>query len=629
MSGQERVVELAHRYIDGVLDDAGREELEGLLNGDRGARRTYVGEMKLHASLQVSLASSEAHARIMSGRTAPARRLLSSWSFWAAAAACLAIAAGAVFDAARRARHEGPVAHFDAVASVVVIERPSGSETASSGMTISANDVIRTETDGSASIRYAGENTIVSLRGDTEIRLSDEKASKRIDLTRGTIDCRVAPQPSRTPFTVATPHAKAKVVATRFSVHVGAEGTLLDVQDGRVRFEDIEGTHASVLVGAGTSAVARRGEIVLTEPARAPYRTVTPNTFAIPMSLGIGRYTAEPWAGSGNQYRADPQPGPRLQSFTTSVSRPAAVDEDGNLYFASPTVNRVMLVTESETMVLAGQGKRGRRGNCAASQAWFDFGHWNGLDPAVVGRPLEGDGAVFVPDTGNGIIWKIYRRKADGRMWCERFAGGGSRKTVPVGETLPAPELALGPVQAVAADRDGNLYTSCYAGFLRISPDGAAERLPGSMPGHAMECDRDGNVYGFDSSSSAFRYSPATGAVEQIMGRTGADKEWKDCGKDGPALDATPFLNPLAWALHPDGWFYCSAAGDMWLRRVRNGRVATLTRSGTFEEFANDNARITGGRALPGCTRPHAFDRSERTLYFTPGGGNQIWRMAE
>ena len=84
MSGDERVVELVHRYLDGVLDDAGREDLERLLNGDREARRTYVGEMKLHASLQVSLASSEAHARIMSGRAVRPRRIISSWSFWRA-----------------------------------------------------------------------------------------------------------------------------------------------------------------------------------------------------------------------------------------------------------------------------------------------------------------------------------------------------------------------------------------------------------------------------------------------------------------------------------------------------------------------------------------------------------------
>jgi ferric-dicitrate binding protein FerR (iron transport regulator) len=629
MSGEARAAELVHRYLDGVLDDDGRKELEGLLNGDREARRSYVTAMKLHASLSVSLASSEAHERMMSGRAARPRRIISSWSFWVAAAACLAIAAGAVFDAARRARDEGPVAHFDAVASSVTIERPAGSETASRGMAVSADDVIRTTDNGSATIRYAGENTTVSLRGDTEISLSSTRAAKRINLSEGTIDCRVAPQPSRTPFTVVTPHARAKVVATRFSVHVGSEGTLLDVRNGKVRFEDIAGRHASVLVGAGKSAVAREGEIVLAESARALHQPVTPNIFDIPMEVRIGGYTAEPWAGSGNQYRAAPQPGPRLQSFAGTVFGPAATDEDGNLYFASPRMNRVMLVTENETIVLAGQGKRGRRGDCAASQAWFNFGHWAGADPAVVGRPLEGEGAVFVPDSGNGIIWKIHRRKKDRRMWCSRFAGGGSRKTLPIGETAPALELVLGGVQAVAADPSGNLYTSCYAGFLRISPDGTAERMPGSMPGYALDCDRAGNVYGFDTSSNAFRYSPKTGTIEQIMGRADKEKGWKDDGKDGPALGVTPFLNPGAWAVHPDGWFYSCSRNGLWLRRVREGRVATLTAGGTFEEFADNNARMASGRALPGGKRPHTFDRSGRTLYLTPGGGNQMWRMTQ
>jgi hypothetical protein len=111
------------------------------------------------------------------------------------------------------------------------------------------------------------------------------------------------------------------------------------------------------------------------------------------------------------------------------------------------------------------------------------------------------------------------------------------------------------------------------------------------------------------------------------MGLIVAGNEWKDCGRDGPALGATPFMNPSAWAVHPDGWFYSCSENGLWLRRVKDGRVATLTRTGTFEEFPDENGRITSGRALPGGKRPHSFDRSGRSLYFTPGGGNQIWRM--
>ncbi|MHC4778794.1 MAG: FHA domain-containing protein, partial [Planctomycetota bacterium] len=51
MSELSRVTLLVDKWIDGGLLDAEREELEGLLNNDGGARRAFIHQLKLHASL--------------------------------------------------------------------------------------------------------------------------------------------------------------------------------------------------------------------------------------------------------------------------------------------------------------------------------------------------------------------------------------------------------------------------------------------------------------------------------------------------------------------------------------------------------------------------------------------------
>ncbi|MHC4599472.1 MAG: FHA domain-containing protein, partial [Planctomycetota bacterium] len=55
MSDLERATALVHKWIDGVLDEDEREELERFLNRDPEARRAYIHELKLHASLVLNL----------------------------------------------------------------------------------------------------------------------------------------------------------------------------------------------------------------------------------------------------------------------------------------------------------------------------------------------------------------------------------------------------------------------------------------------------------------------------------------------------------------------------------------------------------------------------------------------
>jgi len=114
---------------------------------------------------------------------------------------------------------------------------------------LSAGEGVTVGKDASAVVVFP-DGTRVELRGETEVR---DLAPKRLFLARGALEARVTKQASAMFFD--TPQAEAKVLGTTLRLQVDAKGTLLEVDEGKVRLTRTSDQKA-VDVVAGTFATA-------------------------------------------------------------------------------------------------------------------------------------------------------------------------------------------------------------------------------------------------------------------------------------------------------------------------------------------------------------------------------------
>lgn len=249
-----RAIELAGKFLDGAADEAELAELAALLRSDPEARRTLARLMNQHATLRWMHASI---AAVPARRARPARWI-------AAAAACLAIAAGAAWIW----RPGGPPAVATIVEAdpSVVVERDGRTLPAARGMDLRTGDAVRTQDAATARLRYAGEATTVELRGETRLRLAPSAEGKRLEILAGTIEADVAPQPAGRPMVLASPHAEVRVVGTVLTVAAASDQTRVEVEKGAVRVTDRKEGKA-VELPAGNFVVAAPG--VELRPKRA------------------------------------------------------------------------------------------------------------------------------------------------------------------------------------------------------------------------------------------------------------------------------------------------------------------------------------------------------------------------
>lgn len=116
--------------------------------------------------------------------------------------------------------------------------------------------------DGEATIVYP-DGTRVELKGGSEVRQITEAKGKRLFVARGRVRADVAKQPA--PMVIATPQAEARVLGTRLEVSVSAQGTRVEVEEGRVRVTR-RPDGASVELSAGHHAVASAGVPLAARP---------------------------------------------------------------------------------------------------------------------------------------------------------------------------------------------------------------------------------------------------------------------------------------------------------------------------------------------------------------------------
>jgi hypothetical protein len=94
---------------------------------------------------------------------------------------------------------------------------------------------------GAALETAAGALALVRLPDGTLLSVAAESRIEfpgpgRIDLARGSVLARVAPQPRGSTLTFATAHAEAAVLGTALSLSTSPAGTRLEVSEGKVRF---------------------------------------------------------------------------------------------------------------------------------------------------------------------------------------------------------------------------------------------------------------------------------------------------------------------------------------------------------------------------------------------------------
>lgn len=111
-------------------------------------------------------------------------------------------------------------------------------------------DLIEGDTVSGAAAVLWPDGTRVELSDGGQIRASGARVE------RGVVSAQVAKQPAGRLFSIATPNAEAVVLGTRFTLKIDGAGTILEVQEGKVR---LKRDSASVDVAAGQTATAAKG----------------------------------------------------------------------------------------------------------------------------------------------------------------------------------------------------------------------------------------------------------------------------------------------------------------------------------------------------------------------------------
>ncbi len=105
-----------------------------------------------------------------------------------------------------------------------------------------------------AALRFE-DGTRLEIGAGARVR---HQADKNFSVETGSVWADVVRQPADRPLVLETPHARARVLGTRFTLAVAADSTRLEVREGRVRLTRLP-DKASAEVGADHFAVAAKG----------------------------------------------------------------------------------------------------------------------------------------------------------------------------------------------------------------------------------------------------------------------------------------------------------------------------------------------------------------------------------
>jgi ferric-dicitrate binding protein FerR (iron transport regulator) len=252
--------DLFNKFLQRALTRAEAEELKALLRNDPAAGRALVEHVN-EASLLVRVASQRPALGPVTGDIVelPAARTdaapigrPSRWRSAAIAASLAALAVAAWFLLPLRPQLQATVGM---TLGEVTILRGSGSLPAETGLRLQQGDVVQTGPNSRATVVFDGEATRAELQSDALAKFTLSRLGKRIELSQGSIEATVAPQPSSRPMLLSTLHAEAKVLGTRLLLASEVSSTRLEVNEGAVQFTR-RNDGQSLLVRNGFTATA-------------------------------------------------------------------------------------------------------------------------------------------------------------------------------------------------------------------------------------------------------------------------------------------------------------------------------------------------------------------------------------
>ncbi len=185
------------------------------------------------------------------------KRRLVPWIVWVSAAACLAIAIGALLHTPRRTGIPAGkiVAYVQTTNPNVLGRRGDGAEFLVPGAVLQPGDRIEVGFREELTLGYKGEKTVLRVNEGTTLAIGAADKGKRIDLISGEIEGDISPQPDGRPMIVMTPHAKAVVKGTKFFLSAGSGSMTIAVNEGLIIVVDLaDGSSVDVAAGQYASA---------------------------------------------------------------------------------------------------------------------------------------------------------------------------------------------------------------------------------------------------------------------------------------------------------------------------------------------------------------------------------------
>ncbi len=162
------------------------------------------------------------------------------------------------------------------------------------------------------------------------------------------------------------------------------------------------------------------------------------------------------------------------------------------------------------------------------------------------------------------------------------FAGGGH---LPLSNN--ATQASIGGVDAITADRAGNIYFSITYAVMKLSPNGAlsdvlySANLQQLGPVEAMATDLAGNLYLADTTNGVVRKVSTDGTMAIIAGTGTSARHAYGVGDGGPAALA-PLYQPDQLAVDGAGNVYIAERNQPYVRKVApNGVITTYVGNGT------------------------------------------------
>lgn len=237
------------RFLAGEMDAGELASFEADLREDAGLRRRLLRESALIMELR-SLMAQPASA-VPGGIRARRPLLVVSASVLASAAAILVLMW--LLRAAPGPEHAAELARLTDVHEAVRVHRAGQAASPAPGEALRAGDRVAVPSGASATVVFGDGSTATVTDG--EVTLTGPGEGLRLRLSRGTARCAIAAQTGGRRFAIATPHAIARVLGTRFDLGVDGLATRLAVSEGAVELATAFDPQGRVVV-AGMSLMA-------------------------------------------------------------------------------------------------------------------------------------------------------------------------------------------------------------------------------------------------------------------------------------------------------------------------------------------------------------------------------------